>query len=490
MKKARLYLIVFTIIFACLMIYAAVIDKETKTDAELQTTATDNNNDEVTNESAKDCSYAVNNFINTDNADDLVTTEKTSNTFLIDNKLDGEKSNGTLREYEENIKAVIVSIKHEKKREAEQKEELNTENLAQTQAEIKPIKRNNALKNAPLLNKLKGQLTTHILNFGHVNSPKGVAFNFDATEIWVTSLMNSRSGVTVFSVVSGDRIKDIHLDGYGGVEVIFSKDGKYAYVSQMETGRIFEIDANTKKITRIFNTESVWTKVMDISADGKTLFTSNWSGADVSEIDLTTGELRRRIPVVKTPRGIYATEDGKTLYVAGFSKGEIQKIDLLTGDKRVIFKSGRAMRHIVADEERGVLFISDMGKRVIFKVDMKTDEVTVLAKTDANPNTIALTPDKRVLIVSCRGKNNLDSYYRPGPEWGSILLFDTQTGKMLDAIVAGNQPTALDISSDGRLLVFSDFLDARLKLYKIPSYDVLLGGEGGRSNYYKADLGK
>lgn len=466
MKKIRLSIIALTIIFLYLIIYVTTIDNEIKTDAEIQIIAT-------------------NNYVG-----EVMTAEKTIDTTFVDNKLGDKEANKAFFENEEKIKDIIATIQNEKKKATNEQEKVNRKNNEKKQEEIKTVKRDNALKNAPLLNDLKGQLTTHILNFGHVNSPKGVAFNLAATEIWVTSLMNSRSGVSVFSVVSGDRLKDISLDGYGGVEVIFSEDGQYAYVSQMETGKVFEIDANIKEVVRVFNTGSVWTKVMDISADGKTLFTSNWSGDDVSEIDLETGELRRKIPVVRTPRGIYATEDGKTLYIAGFEKGEIQKIDLLTGEKTVIFKSGRAMRHIVADEERGVLFISDMGKRVIFKVNMETDEVTVFAKTDANPNTIALTPDKRVLIVSCRGRNNPISYYRPGPEWGSILLFDTQTGKMLDAIVAGNQPTALDISSDGSLLVFSDFLDARLKLYKIPSYDVLLDGEGGRSNYYKADLRK
>ncbi|MCD5414424.1 MAG: YncE family protein [Clostridiales bacterium] len=352
------------------------------------------------------------------------------------------------------------------------------------------VNTDNPLINNPLLNNFKGQLTTHVLNIGLINSPKGAAFSLDGTEIWVTSLMNSRSGVCVFNTESGERLKKIYLSGYGGVEVIFSEDGNYAYISQMETGKIFEIDANTKEVSRVLNTGSVWTKVMDISADGKTLFASNWSGRDVSEIDLETGKLRRKIPVVRTPRGIYATEDGKTLYVAGFHRGEIQKIDLLTGDKVVIFKSGGAMRHIVADEERGLLFVSDMGRNKIMKVDMLTDEVTTFASTDANPNTIALTPDKRILIASCRGRNSPTSYYRPGPEWGSVLLFDTVTGNMLDAIVAGNQPTALDISADGSLLVFSDFLDARLKVYSIPSYEILIEGSGGRANYYKNELRK
>ncbi len=149
------------------------------------------------------------------------------------------------------------------------------------------------------------------------------------------------------------------------------------------------------------------------------------------------------------------------------------------------------MRHIVADEEEGILYCSDMGRDVIWKVSMKNDEVKKFVATDHNPNTIVLSPDKRILFVSSRGINaSATNYYVPGPEWGSILLFDTETGEILDAIVAGNQPTALDISPDGQLLVFSDFLDARLEVFAIPSFDILKEGEGGRSNIYQKELRK
>jgi hypothetical protein len=61
---------------------------------------------------------------------------------------------------------------------------------------------------------------------------------------------------------------------------------------------------------------------------------------------------------------------------------------------------------------------------------------------------------------------------------------------MFDAIVGGNQPTALAVSNDGTRLVFSDFLDNRLEVFGIPSYDILKNGNGGRSNVYKQDLKK
>lgn len=61
---------------------------------------------------------------------------------------------------------------------------------------------------------------------------------------------------------------------------------------------------------------------------------------------------------------------------------------------------------------------------------------------------------------------------------------------MLDAIIAGNQPTTLDISLDGKIPVFPDFLDYRLEFFEIPLYNVLKAGEGRRSKIYKDELKK
>jgi DNA-binding beta-propeller fold protein YncE len=335
------------------------------------------------------------------------------------------------------------------------------------------------------------QLVRHLFNIKSVPFAKALAFSPDGKEMWTTLLSNKRRGVSVFLSSTGQKIADIDLAGKGGVEMIFSADGEKAYVSQMETGKIFEINTQSKEIARVFFSQGIWTKVLVLSFDEKTLFASNWSSNDISVINLESGELLYRLPTVDTPRGLYPTENGKTLYVAGFQDGEIEKINLETKESQVIFKSGGAMRHIVADEEEGILYCSDMGRDVIWKVSMKNDKVKKFVATDHNPNTIVLSPDKRILFVSSRGINaSATNYYVPGPEWGSILLFDTETGEMLDAIVAGNQPTALDISPDGRLLVFSNFLDARLEVFAIPSFNILKEGEGGRSNIYQKELRK
>jgi len=341
------------------------------------------------------------------------------------------------------------------------------------------------------LNKEENQLVRHYLDISKIPHAKAIAFNSAGTEIWATSLLNNKSGVSVFDVVTGKKIKDLNLENGGGVEIAFTSDGTKAYVSQMETAKVFEIDANTKEILRTFNTGGVWPKILALSADEKRLFVSNWLSNDVSEINLGDGKLIRKIKTVKTPRGLYPTKDGKFLYVAGFDQGEIQKIDLKTGRGKVIFKSGGAMRHIVADEEKNILYVSDMGKNTIWKVNLLNDQVSFFAKTDSHPNTIALSPDKKILFVSNRGKNfSATNYSVPGPEWGTILLFDTENGRLLDAIIGGNQPTALAISPDGTKLAFSNFLDAQIEVWQILSTEILKKNPSNFSKGYKKYIRK
>ena len=335
----------------------------------------------------------------------------------------------------------------------------------------------------------EGQIVHLLRSIETGPSPKGAVFNSSGDEIWTTHLMSKREGVGIYNL-EGDKIGGLELDGHGGVEIVFSSDGSRAYISQMETDTVFEIDTQARTILRRFKTHSTWCKVLELSPDEKILYVSNWSGNNISEIDLESGELIRLLPTIKTPRGLYPTKDGQNLYIAGFGRGELMRISLEKGNGEILYKSDGAMRHIVADEDKGRLFVSDMANNIIYLYNINSGEVSEFVTTETNPNTIALSPDKKILYVSCRGENASDSYYVPGPEWGSVFLFDAETGEILDVIIGGNQPTGLDISPDGSRLVFSNFLDANMELYEIPDYETLKNGGGGRAGNYSEDLKK
>jgi len=169
----------------------------------------------------------------------------------------------------------------------------------------------------------------------------------------------------------------------------------------------------------------------------------------------------------------------------------LQKIDLKNEVGEILYDQGSALRHIVVDEKKNIMYISDMGKNNILKLDLTNDTISVFAKTDENPNTIALSPEGNLLFVSCRGQNySADDYSRPGPEWGTVLIFDTHSGKLVDAIIGGNQPTALGVSPDGKILVFSDFLDGILEFYQIPDYNILKNNQSSWLKNYKNSIKK
>ena len=146
------------------------------------------------------------------------------------------------------------------------------------------------------------------------------------------------------------------------------------------------------------------------------------------------------------------------------------------------------MRHIVGDEEKGVLYISDMGRSRIWKHTIKTQKTTLFAKTERHPNTIKLSPDKKLLFVSTRGRNNPKSYILPGPEYGVVQVFDTQTGSLVDVAVGGNQPTGLDIST--HYLASSDFLDANINIYHLPSTQYFQKSASARTENYLQHMKK
>jgi len=46
------------------------------------------------------------------------------------------------------------------------------------------------------------------------------------------------------------------------------------------------------------------------------------------------------------------------------------------------------------------------------------------------------------------------------------------------------------VSDDGRLLIFSDFLDNRLRVYEIPPYETFARAGGGRYDAHFAEIDK
>ncbi len=301
------------------------------------------------------------------------------------------------------------------------------------------------------------------------SQPKSVRFSPDGR--YVVAALLDGGGIDVYDMKNLRVRKKIRLpSGYSGrkgfVESLFLKRAGELWISQMTTGMIHVFDSTTFAYLMSFSVKGAWPKVLTAGKDERRVFVSNWESRTVSVIDTASHTVSDTYRIPGIPRGMGVSPDGRYLYVAVYSGGKVVKIDTDKGGivKKINLGDG-APRHIVVAENSGRIYVSDMYYGNVAVIDSGSDRVVNIFHVGSNLNTIALSRDERYLFISSRGKNSRYGYLHKGPVFGKIFVYDTVLKRIVDWTWGGNQPTGLDVSPDGRTVVFSDFLDSRLEIY-------------------------
>ncbi len=301
--------------------------------------------------------------------------------------------------------------------------------------------------------------------------PKSVEFTPDGK--YMAAALLEGNGVDIFSTSDFRKVKTVEFpEEYAKkknfVEIIFLPERNEMWVSQMSTNSVHVIDMSDFSYKLTIKTKGIWTKIMAVTPDGKLAFASNWESHDISVIDVEQHTVIKKIKVAGIPRGMVVTNDSRYLYVCIFSDGKLQKIDIpsLKIIKTFNFPFG-AKRHILLDRNKNIFYVTDMYRGSVYVINGADDKVIKEVPVDKKLNTAKLSPDGRYLYVSSRGPNNPESYLKKGPMFGKVFVIDTETFEIKDWIWGKNQPTGLDISPDGKLLAFTNFLDNEIEVYRI-----------------------
>lgn len=305
------------------------------------------------------------------------------------------------------------------------------------------------------------------------SQPKSVTFIDDRRVI--IPLLNDR-GIDVIDILSGERRRIAPPEAWsrriGFVEALVLAHRNEVWVSQMTTAAIHVFDLHSLDYKLTIQTGGAWSKVLAYNPVLDRVFYTHWISEDVSIIDPYSYREEERVNYRAVPRGLGFSADGGHLYLAqyeleGRAVCQVLKINLDTLAVEARLGSLGAKRHIVMDHGRGRMYVSDMARNLVEVYGLADDSLLASLQVDHKPNTIQLSPDGRFLYVSCRGPNNPDrGYLYKGYQMGSLYVIDTDSLSVFAAWEGGNQPTGLDVSPDGRWLVFSDFLDHRIRVYR------------------------
>ncbi len=309
--------------------------------------------------------------------------------------------------------------------------------------------------------------------------PKSVTFvNNDMVAV---TLLDGK-GIDIINIKTGETKRIAppkeYAEKLGFVEALVLKNKNELWISQMPEACIHVFDLVSFQYKNTIKTTGKWSKVMAYNPILNKVYLSNWQTCDISIINPETYTEEKKIKTKAVPRGMAFSKDGKFIYCAQFEDAQGNSNCRLIKKELSTFKTVSeagikgAKRHIVTDYTTEKLYVSDMLNGAVEVYSLKDDTILKRISVFSHPNTIQLSPDGKFLYVSCRGPNNPDKgYLYKGYVMGHLDVIDTETLSRIESIEAGNQPTGLDVSPDGKTIVLSDFLDHRIRVLTRKSSD-------------------
>src|SRR5215467_8540769 len=109
-----------------------------------------------------------------------------------------------------------------------------------------------------------------------------------------------------------------------------SPDGKEVWTAHSQDGGVSVIDTETKKVVATIPALTKHSNRLKFAPDGKLVLISDAESNQVLAIEVKERKLVKRIPVGATPLGIQMAPDGQRAYVACSQAGQIAIVDLST----------------------------------------------------------------------------------------------------------------------------------------------------------------
>jgi DNA-binding beta-propeller fold protein YncE len=265
-------------------------------------------------------------------------------------------------------------------------------------------------------------------------SPHEAAATPDGKLAFVSNYGGSTPGSTI-SVIDLVGQKEIHRVDLGSLRrphglAVF--DGKLYFTCEVNK-IIGRYDPETNQVDWLLGTGQDQTHMIELSGDGRQIYTANISGNTISLIDRTGAAnwLVTSLAVGKGPEGFAVTPDGKELWAAGSRDGSVSIIDIAA--KRVSrtfnVQTKRSNRLRFTPDGRLVL-ISDLDAGELLILERETRKDLKRIKLGSEPAGILIPPDGARAYVAVTGDSN-------------IAVIDLKTFDLVERISTGQNPDGM-----------------------------------------------
>jgi len=244
------------------------------------------------------------------------------------------------------------------------------------------------------------------------DGPHEVALSADGRTAYVTNYGAQAPGssLSVIDLAAGKELRRVDLGGLRRPHGLIVR-GTSVYFTTEVNRTLARYDAAAGVVDWIMGTGEAGTHMVVATPDAGVLFTSNIGSDSVTRLARSTdsaGWTVTRIPVGRGPEGIDLSPDGRELWTAHSRDGGVSVVDVSTGKVTQTFDIGtkRSNRLVFTHDGRTVL-VSDLDAGELIVIDAAARKVVKRLPVGRAPSGILIPPDGLRAYVALTGENAL-----------------------------------------------------------------------------------
>jgi YVTN family beta-propeller protein len=210
--------------------------------------------------------------------------------------------------------------------------------------------------------------------------------------------------------------------------------GNHIYVTTEGSRTVARYDVVKEEIDWIAGTGAEVSHMVVVTPGQTKIYTANIGSDSISVLDLTGAPQKiglRQIPVGKGPEGIDLSPDGKQLWTAHRADPNLSVIDTATDKVIKTLPTGTKLANRVKFTPDGKrVLVSDTGGNELLVLDAVSGEVLKRVATLSQPAGILIAPDGQRAFVACLGAK-------------SVQVVDLAKLDVVGVIAAGNAPDGM-----------------------------------------------
>ncbi|MHA6616886.1 Hsp70 family protein [Pseudonocardia sp. DLS-67] len=237
----------------------------------------------------------------------------------------------------------------------------------------------------------------------------------------------------------------------------FSPDGRTIYVSIWDDARtiaavgVLDTTSNSMVATIPVRTRPY---LAAVSRDGKWLYVPNHDSGTVSLIDTATNQVTTEIKVAPNPHWIDFSKDGTRAYIANHESNLVSVLD--TSNNTVIAEVpvDVSPHSVAVHPTRPLVANVNYDSSTVTMIDTNTEQVVARIPVGRKPQDITWAPDGRFA-------------YTANVEGNSVSVINVDTMTVTATIPTGASPTSVAVNPDGRTGYVTNLDDGTLTLLNL-----------------------